>query len=650
MKFSIGKITQESLYVIQREPKGNLKTQFFLITKDDSLISKLKNLSTSFQLWEKEVIQSVLYLAAESDREHIEKCTLKEVTQRFSICVRSVYKAMRLDISPEFFVLSKHGSWEYEEDISVLCFYSDFILNFAASEKDVYVLTDALEKNHKIQDRDDLLRHFNEAVRLIKILKPVLEEYLERFKEYISAVQSILPGIFDRTDFCRSLQGSFGEAELDYDITPGNQAIVREIEEYYLAYLLQRCYQQLEATPGLIAYSHRRRGWKNFEIILREECDLLMEVKTNFGYGEASYFISSLCYQGITAISSTWVIFYSGEERFQYLSGTFAYDVSESSYFYAFNKAIDLSDDFEVLGEVGFVDKYFRKPLEELSKLLNVVANSDTFITVGSLDQIEKLTSRSEIELIPDGDLSSLDYSFSQEDDLSLNAEIPFLLKEIGEDNSETFERAIEAIKTTFASRYSTSEVGGSKNRVSVIQLLIKEGLFRNRLFSDLLTRGILPEKAKEISEQAFPIQQAQYAKTYYGYELAKMRSCKAAGVFSIMQRLEAIAGLTEFESVLLSIRSSLNEIKRQDEIFIQKSIDPELNPLLIERDKLNTQYDELKATIEEKANRKMSPQWEEERLKTIEEEIKSIYESIRELEEQKRFLEDYICKANQIA
>lgn len=72
------------------------------------------------------------------------------------------------------------------------------------------------------------------------------------------------------------------------------------------AYSIQKTYELCNLEKNILMYSHRTVGWSNPIYYLND--NLSVEIKTNFGYGESSYFYIKLTYKGILLLPfSDWI-------------------------------------------------------------------------------------------------------------------------------------------------------------------------------------------------------------------------------------------------------------------------------------------------------------------------------------------------------
>ncbi|MBF9236617.1 hypothetical protein I2I05_04335 [Hymenobacter sp. BT683] len=95
-----------------------------------------------------------------------------------------------------------------------------------------------------------------------------------------------------------------------YDPTDDVENCKKYIKELYTkwckAYAIELAYESCKRNQNILAYSHRICGWSN--PVHRLTPNFTVEVKTNFGYGGASYFFTKLTFKDVEIIPfSEWV-------------------------------------------------------------------------------------------------------------------------------------------------------------------------------------------------------------------------------------------------------------------------------------------------------------------------------------------------------
>ncbi len=100
------------------------------------------------------------------------------------------------------------------------------------------------------------------------------------------------------------------ESEKEYNFEEKFYAFkydIREkIELWFQVFDIDFAYEKAKKIPNMLVYSHRISGWSNPAYKLTN--DINLQIKTNFGYGRASYFFSILKFKNIQIIPfSEWI-------------------------------------------------------------------------------------------------------------------------------------------------------------------------------------------------------------------------------------------------------------------------------------------------------------------------------------------------------
>jgi hypothetical protein len=142
------------------------------------------------------------------------------------------------------------------------------------------------------------------------------------------------------------------------------------------AYYLKKAYIKCDLDTKILAYSHRRVGWSAPKYPLND--DFSIELKTNFGYGSASYFYTKIKYKGLDIIPfSDWVNYkiskiyeivqYSSKHRLKNESWQEAMEYIAKAY------NLSLTD-----GKL-FVQNYIVEQCEEMIRGLRNLLTSENF-------------------------------------------------------------------------------------------------------------------------------------------------------------------------------------------------------------------------------------------------------------------------------
>jgi hypothetical protein len=113
-------------------------------------------------------------------------------------------------------------------------------------------------------------------------------------------------------------------SEIEYvflEIKNLEKELSTDFEAWLDAYNIMKSYDKCKLDKNIIAFSHKKRGWSN--PIIKMTNNFSIEIKTNFGFGNASYFYITLTYKNIViGAYSDWVSYkyakYSDIIRYSY--------------------------------------------------------------------------------------------------------------------------------------------------------------------------------------------------------------------------------------------------------------------------------------------------------------------------------------------
>lgn len=623
--------------LIERERERSLRIAYESITRDSAVLEALHSARREMTEWQEGSAGRIAEFAKSLDLRFNERLTTASPIEKGPVdCLLDRYRADLAilghysGINLGYFSTSLHDNWRRFNCVASLSTYSNQIRSFDPES----VRRDA--QNLELEDAD--LSRFesalSEASQIRAFLLPELDAYEERFESYVSAVGAIVPGILARKSYCCDFTGSYGKSELDYVITPGNQCVVERIGQYYDAVLLEQLYSQYGSSEDIVAYSHRKLGWTTFEMELDRESDLALVLKSNFGFGSSSYFMSLLRYKGINAINAPFLIFYSGVRKAEFAGNTYSYRINEESFVPCFENAVGLHDEYRQLGEGAFVDKYFKKALSDLSDLLAIVVQTETFLEITTLERFGDLTSGSCNELIPDEGFSQIAFELSERD----NHEVDLIAESIWECRAN-----IDRESPSIRMRVNRVADGAARyGRAARLQELVTSDLVRNRLIANLSHRSANPAEVKELVDAIAPAEHGIYTKTYEGYELIEMRIAKAEAVLSFIDRIREIAEVVRFDAVLSSMENSCRAISQQGMSYYSDVIDPELSIILPKREQTLAALKELDARIDKAQNSDSDISWLMEQRGSAQQTLNELNIAISRLTSQKNRIEGF--------
>jgi len=143
------------------------------------------------------------------------------------------------------------------------------------------------------------------------------------------------------------------------------------------AYAIENLYTQCKKDINILAFSHRICGWSNPGYKLTP--NFYIEIKTNFGYGSASYFYTKLRYKDIDITPfSDWIIYENADshEIIRYSKSHFLDNDHWLDAMLFSCEACNLS----ITDEVKFVNKYIIDECEIMIRGLEDFLNKDRFI------------------------------------------------------------------------------------------------------------------------------------------------------------------------------------------------------------------------------------------------------------------------------
>lgn len=623
--------------LITRDSEKALSIAYEPMRREVSVLEALRSASREMVEWQEYLISKIIESMHSLDPHFDDRCPSASSSERGPIdFILDRYRSDLFMIGRfiganlGFFPTSVHDSWKRFNCIATLSVFAKQIRTFdpESAKEDA----EGLELDD--DDRKRLDNMISEASQMRTFLLAALTAYEEKFESYVSNVEALAPGISARKSYCRNFTGAYGESELDYVMTPGNQCIVQEIVQYYDAILLEQLYAEYSANEDVIAYSHRKLGWTTFEIELNREAELDMVLKSNFGFGNSSYFMSLLRYKGINAINAPFLIFYSGIRKAEFAGYTYSYRMNEESFYPCFEDVVELHREYCAIGEGAFVDKYFRKALSDLSDLLSIIAQAETFLEITTLERFRDLTSGSYNELIPDQGFSQISFELSERiiNEVDCIAETIWASPATSDDDHSNIRMRIEKI----------AREGVHYDRVGKLQELVTTDLIKNRLITYLGRKAENPAKVKELVDSIAPAEPGMHTKTYEGYELIDVRITKAETVLSFIDRIRKIAEAVRFEAILDSMEKSCNIILEQANQYLTEVIYPELSDKIPKRDQAQAALKELDARIDKLQNKNADISWLRKQRESTHKTLKELNAIIAGLTSQKSRIQGF--------
>lgn len=217
----------------------------------------------------------------------------------------------------------------------------------------------------------DLLKELRESQNFTKIPSP--SDYcveldrpwqsnpvsLENFtKQY-----DVLKAFYFKDSDCDRLTERLGELKTE----------LREyVNSKYEAYFIRKTYENCRKEDGILAFSHRRVGFKKFEHNLTE--DFSIQFKTNFGYGSVSYFYTQIIYKNLQIVPFSDLINYQFAKLDELVQYSSKHPLRNQSWFEAM-EFISQACNISLQSEEEFIMRYVIDQCKDLANGLTRIVN-----------------------------------------------------------------------------------------------------------------------------------------------------------------------------------------------------------------------------------------------------------------------------------
>lgn len=168
---------------------------------------------------------------------------------------------------------------------------------------------------------------------------------------------------------------------------PESYALDREVEElkvhikhnYYLwnkAFAINKTYRLCHEDKRIVIFSHRINGWSS--PIYQLTPNFSVEIKTNFGYGYASYFYTKLKYKNIDITPFSYWVDYEFARFSEIIRYTQSHRLDNEYWLEAMEFSRDACN-LSLTDEVKFVEKYVIDECEKMVSGLEELFNKEWF-------------------------------------------------------------------------------------------------------------------------------------------------------------------------------------------------------------------------------------------------------------------------------
>lgn len=144
-------------------------------------------------------------------------------------------------------------------------------------------------------------------------------------------------------------------------------------KDFIFAYRYTEKLREIKNDPNVKMYSTDQIGWKEFEYKVND--DITVYIKTNFGYGNASYFFCNLKYKDINILPYSWPVKYYYVEMIDFIRYTRRYSPRRISWVEVFDFAVETANMAKHEPE-KFVKEWIVNEVEEMMKGMRLFMSS----------------------------------------------------------------------------------------------------------------------------------------------------------------------------------------------------------------------------------------------------------------------------------
>lgn len=165
-----------------------------------------------------------------------------------------------------------------------------------------------------------------------------------------------------------------------YDIKKAISYFKQELNAKYIlwskAFSINKTYRLCHGDKNILTFSHRIDGWSN--PVYQLTPNFSVEIKTNFGYGKASYFYTKLKYKNIEITPFSEWIDYELAKFSEIVRYTQSHKLQNEYWIEAMEFSRDACN-LSMADEVKFVEKYVIDECERMISGLEEIFNKDHF-------------------------------------------------------------------------------------------------------------------------------------------------------------------------------------------------------------------------------------------------------------------------------
>lgn len=216
-----------------------------------------------------------------------------------------------------------------------------------------------------------LLRNFNYCENLRGSYQGLGRYDLESYDSYLEEHQK------QKSTLLISFPNESNELiqqRLNEKIALKRNLVLENITNRVVPYLLDKYNKLNEQNQEIVAFSHRRHGFSFPEFQLND--DFKVVFKTNFGYGQSSYFYTNITYKGIELLPFSDWIRYRFADKADIIRYTRRYPLDNNSWLMTMNFTAELFND-SVNNPNQFIEKWIISECFEMVSGLELLLNRD---------------------------------------------------------------------------------------------------------------------------------------------------------------------------------------------------------------------------------------------------------------------------------
>lgn len=236
-------------------------------------------------------------------------------------------------------------------------------------------IEEKIEYNYKVEAMmNDFLRNKKDKLSMSEIT-----EFKDKVKRYF-------PNFFREMSY--AIQYSSSYEELGFNDSCSIGTFRDKVYDYIYANALEVFYSRYESDYKVIAYSHRKRGYKIFS--WRLDSTFKFDLSTNFAYGSSSYFNMILYWKNLPIINYLHIVFYRFARYCDVQKVTESYSLIPEEWKKCFDNTVYYVNTFYNSGSSHFIKKYLDNTFVQLINGLefNLYTNLFSVLSTNDINEL----------------------------------------------------------------------------------------------------------------------------------------------------------------------------------------------------------------------------------------------------------------------